>query len=58
MAFFIELQRTIILTESSNILSKLQLRSLAEIMKIPSIGKFIYFKDPDGNTMGTLEGGM
>ena len=33
-------------------------RVLTEIMDIPNVGEFIYFKDPDDNTMGALEGGM
>ena len=31
---------------------------LTEIMEIPEVGKFVYFKDPDGNISGVLEGSM
>jgi uncharacterized protein len=33
-------------------------RVLTEVMDIPNVGKFVYFKDNDGNTMGALEGSM
>jgi predicted enzyme related to lactoylglutathione lyase len=28
---------------------------LTDIMDIPNVGRFIHFKDPDGNIMGALE---
>jgi predicted enzyme related to lactoylglutathione lyase len=31
---------------------------LTPVMDIPKVGKFLYFKDPDGNIMGALQGGM
>ncbi len=31
---------------------------LTDIQDIPNVGKFVYFKDPDGNITGALEGKM
>jgi len=46
------------ITSAISLINKNGGKVITDIMDIPNIGKFVYFKDPDENIMGALESSM